>query len=86
MRLEKELHARVIGQDAAVSAVARAIRRSRVGLQDPRRPGGSFVLQNYLPAMLRPSTRTLGAPKAVEPIARGRWQLFAIATMFFSIS
>ena len=41
--LENELHKRVIGQDEAVSAVARAIRRSRVGLKDPNRPIGSFL-------------------------------------------
>ena len=43
LRLEKELHKRVIGQEEAVSAVARAIRRGRVGLQDPNRPIGSFL-------------------------------------------
>ncbi|WP_434309580.1 ATP-dependent Clp protease ATP-binding subunit [Hominifimenecus sp. rT4P-3] len=42
-RLEKILHKRVIGQDEAVSAVAKAVRRSRVGLKDPRRPIGSFL-------------------------------------------
>lgn len=41
--LEAELHRRVIGQDEAVSAVAKAIRRSRVGLKDPNRPIGSFL-------------------------------------------
>lgn len=41
--LEKTLHARVIGQDEAVSAVARAIRRGRAGLKDPKRPIGSFI-------------------------------------------
>ena len=41
--LENELHKRVIGQDEAESAVARAIRRSRVGLKDPNRPIGSFL-------------------------------------------
>lgn len=41
--LEEELHKRVIGQDEAVSAVAKAIRRSRVGLKDPNRPIGSFL-------------------------------------------
>ena len=41
--LEKELHKRVVGQDEAVSAVAKAIRRSRVGLKDPNRPIGSFL-------------------------------------------
>ena len=43
LRLEEMLHERVVGQDEAVSAVARAIRRSRVGLKDPRRPIGSFL-------------------------------------------
>ncbi len=41
--LEEKLRRRVVGQDEAVSAVARAIRRSRVGLRDPRRPVGSFL-------------------------------------------
>jgi ATP-dependent Clp protease ATP-binding subunit ClpB len=41
--LESELHKRVIGQDEAISAVADAVRRSRAGLQDPRRPIGSFL-------------------------------------------
>ena len=43
LRLEKVLHKRVIGQKDAVSAVSRAIRRGRVGLQDPNRPIGSFL-------------------------------------------
>lgn len=43
VHLEKELHKRVIGQEEAVSAVARSIRRSRSGLKDPRRPIGSFL-------------------------------------------
>ncbi len=43
LKLEDELHKRVIGQNAAVSAVSRAIRRGRVGLQDPKRPIGSFL-------------------------------------------
>ncbi len=42
-KLEKVLHERVVGQDEAVSAVARAIRRGRVGLKDPKRPIGSFL-------------------------------------------
>ena len=41
--MEKELHKRVIGQDEAVNAVSRAIRRGRVGLKDPKRPIGSFL-------------------------------------------
>ncbi|MCL2498489.1 MAG: AAA family ATPase, partial [Symbiobacteriaceae bacterium] len=43
LRLEEELHTRIIGQSEAVSAVARAIRRARAGLKDPRRPIGSFI-------------------------------------------
>ncbi len=43
LHLEDELHKRVIGQDAAIKAVADAVRRSRAGLQDPRRPIGSFI-------------------------------------------
>ncbi len=43
LRLEEELHKRVIGQDEAITAVADAVRRSRAGLQDPRRPIGSFI-------------------------------------------
>jgi ATP-dependent Clp protease ATP-binding subunit ClpB len=43
LRLEDELHDRVVGQDEAISAVADAIRRSRAGLQDPHRPIGSFL-------------------------------------------
>ncbi|MDD4472700.1 MAG: ATP-dependent chaperone ClpB [Bacteroidales bacterium] len=43
LHLEDELHKRVIGQDEAISAVADAVRRSRAGLQDPRKPIGSFL-------------------------------------------
>ena len=43
LHLEEELHKRVIGQDEAIQAVSDAIRRSRAGLQDPKRPIGSFI-------------------------------------------
>lgn len=43
LHLEDELHCRVVGQDEAITAVADAVRRSRAGLQDPRRPIGSFI-------------------------------------------
>ena len=43
LRLEDELHNRVVGQDEAISAVADAVRRSRAGLQDQKRPVGSFI-------------------------------------------
>ena len=41
--LEEAIHKRIVGQDEAVNAIARAIRRSRVGLKDPKRPAGSFI-------------------------------------------
>ena len=43
LRLEDTLHRRVVGQDEAVNAIARAIRRARAGLKDPRRPIGSYI-------------------------------------------
>ncbi len=43
LNMEAELHKRIIGQDEAVSALARSIRRTRVGLKDPKRPAGSFI-------------------------------------------
>jgi ATP-dependent Clp protease ATP-binding subunit ClpB len=43
LRLEEELHNRVVGQEEAITAVADAVRRSRAGLQDPKRPIGSFI-------------------------------------------
>ena len=43
LHMEEELHRRIVGQDEAVSAVARAIRRGRAGLKDPKRPTGSFI-------------------------------------------
>ncbi|MCA9136300.1 MAG: ATP-dependent Clp protease ATP-binding subunit [Planctomycetales bacterium] len=43
MKMEEELHKRVVSQDLAVTAVAKAVRRSRSGLKDPRRPTGSFI-------------------------------------------
>ena len=43
LHLEEELHSRVVGQDEAISAIADAVRRSRAGLNDPKRPIGSFI-------------------------------------------
>ena len=43
LRMEDELHKRIIGQDLAVKAVSQAIRRTRAGLKDPKRPSGSFI-------------------------------------------
>ncbi len=43
VRMEEELHKRVIGQDVAIAAVSKAIRRSRAGIKDPKRPAGSFI-------------------------------------------
>ncbi|MBE6780900.1 MAG: ATP-dependent Clp protease ATP-binding subunit [Ruminococcaceae bacterium] len=43
LKMEDELHSRIVGQDEAVTAVSKAIRRGRVGLKDPKRPIGSFI-------------------------------------------
>ncbi|ACQ81646.1 ATPase AAA-2 domain protein [Beutenbergia cavernae DSM 12333] len=43
LRMEDELHKRIVGQEAAVKALSQAIRRTRAGLKDPKRPGGSFI-------------------------------------------
>ena len=43
LRMEAELHKRIIGQEQAVKALSQAIRRTRAGLKDPKRPGGSFI-------------------------------------------
>ncbi len=43
LKMEEELHKRVIGQEDAIKAVSQAIRRTRAGLKDPKRPGGSFI-------------------------------------------
>ena len=43
LRMEEELHKRIISQDEAVEAISQAMRRTRAGLKDPRRPGGSFI-------------------------------------------
>ena len=43
LRMEEELHKRVIGQESAIKAVSQAIRRTRAGLKDPKRPSGSFI-------------------------------------------
>ncbi len=43
LRLEEELHKRVVGQEDAINALSRAIRRTRAGLKDPKRPSGSFI-------------------------------------------
>jgi ATPases with chaperone activity, ATP-binding subunit len=43
LRMEEELHKRIVGQEDAIKGLARSIRRTRAGLKDPRRPGGSFI-------------------------------------------
>lgn len=59
LRMEQELHSRVIGQNEAVEAVSNAIRRSRAGLSDPNRPIGSFLF--------------LGPTGSVKPNCVKRW-------------
>src|SRR5699024_7442540 len=43
LKMEDELHLRVVGQERAIKALSQAIRRTRAGLKDPKRPGGSFI-------------------------------------------
>ena len=54
-RMEDALHGRIVGQDDAVTAVSRAIRRSRAGLKDSQAPGGLVHLPRARPASARPS-------------------------------
>jgi ATP-dependent Clp protease ATP-binding subunit ClpB len=65
LRMEQELHQRVIGQDEAVEAVSNAIRRSRAGLSDPNRPIGSFY--------------SLGRPG--KPNCANRWLTLCLIVM-----
>ena len=67
LRLEQELHKRVVSQDEAIKAVAKSIRRARSGLKDPRRPMGSFI---FIPM---PHTLSFGAASRPEG-QRGRAQ------------
>src|SRR5690606_32684107 len=43
LHMEEEIHKRIIGQEDAISALSKSIRRTRAGLKDPKRPGGSFI-------------------------------------------
>ncbi len=54
LKMEDELHKRVVGQNEAIKALSQAIRRTRAGLKDPKRPGGSFIFAGP-PASARPS-------------------------------
>ena len=78
LRLEDDLHKRVIGQEEAVRAVAKAIRRGRVGLQDPNRPIGSFLflgptgvgkteLSKALAEVMFGSDQDLRSPRSSDP-------------------
>ena len=59
LRMEEELHKRIIGQNDALKAVSQAIRRTRAGLKDPKRPSGSFIF--------------LGPPASARPKQPRRW-------------
>ena len=65
LRIEAELHTRVVSQRPAISALARAIRRSRAGLKNPLRPVGSFLF--------------LVLPASARLKWRGRWPSFCLA-------
>ena len=61
LRMEDELHQRVIGQDQAIKSLSQAIRRTRAGLKDPRRPGGSFIFAGPSGVGKTELSRTLAA-------------------------
>ncbi len=61
LRMEDELHRRVIGQDQAIRALSQAIRRTRAGLKDPKRPGGSFIFAGPSGVGKTELSRTLAA-------------------------
>jgi ATP-dependent Clp protease ATP-binding subunit ClpC len=61
LRMEDELHRRVIGQEQAIHALSQAIRRTRAGLKDPRRPGGSFIFAGPSGVGKTELSRTLAA-------------------------
>ncbi len=81
LRMEDELHKRVVGQQQAIKAVSQAIRRTRAGLKDPKRPGGSFIFAGPSGVGKTELAKTLaeflyreGAPQAVQrrAVRRGR--------------
>ncbi|MEI6670741.1 MAG: ATP-dependent Clp protease ATP-binding subunit [Actinomycetes bacterium] len=61
LKMEDELHRRVIGQEQAIKALSQAIRRTRAGLKDPRRPGGSFIFAGPSGVGKTELSRTLAA-------------------------
>ena len=61
LHMEDELHRRVIGQDQAIKALSQAIRRTRAGLKDPKRPGGSFIFAGPSGVGKTELSRTLAA-------------------------
>src|SRR5262249_46503477 len=61
LRMEDELHKRVIGQNEAIKALSQAIRRTRAGLKDPKRPGGSFIFAGPSGVGKTELSRTLAA-------------------------
>src|SRR3712207_5285921 len=74
MRMEEELHKRVIGQHAAVEVISKAIRRSRAGLKDPKRPTGSFIFLGPSGVGKTELARTLRSEeRRVGKECRSRW-------------
>ncbi len=62
IKMEETLHQRVIGQEEAVVAISRAIRRARVGLKNPNRPIASFIFSGELPSALCPPSSCRSVP------------------------
>jgi len=77
LRMEEELHKRVIGQEDGIKAVSQAIRRTRAGLKDPKRPSGSFIFLgptgwSVHPLAMSATTRVASSPKLFAA-SRSRW-------------
>jgi ATP-dependent Clp protease ATP-binding subunit ClpC len=73
LRMEDELHASVVGQDEAIKAVSRAIRRSRAGLKDPKRPIGSFIFSGPTGVGKTELARSLAKFLFADPTALIGW-------------
>ena len=69
LRMEEELHKRVIGQEQAIKALSKSIRRTRAGLKDPKRPSGSFI---FAGPVRRRQDRAQQDPRRVPVRRRGR--------------
>ncbi len=90
LRMEDELHRRVIGQDQAIKALSQAIRRTRAGLKDPKRPGGSFIFAGPSGVGKTELSRTLanflfGSPDALIQLDMSEYSERHTASRLFGV-